>query len=72
MKSMKQIQSEMLAKARWDGGYPKAIACLPGIIRLAYSKEEEDEIRKDELFAICFSLILIVGFIGYVAFNIFF
>lgn len=40
---MKQMQEEIIAKARWDGGYPKAIIVGIGFVRLVRSPEEERE-----------------------------
>jgi hypothetical protein len=51
MKSMHQLQSELLSKARWDGGYPKAVHMGMGTIALANSAEEEREMRRGTVIA---------------------
>ena len=61
MKSMKKIQSEMLAKAVWDGAYPKAIHMGLGIIALADNAEEEYKLKKD-----CQSSFIYAGLIVFV------
>ncbi len=57
MKSMKQMQDEMIAKARWDGGYPRAVCLFPGIVALAHSEEEYQRLRTQDarafLWALC-------------------
>lgn len=49
MKSMAQMQAEMLARARWDGGYPKAVHMFPGLIAMAHSEEEERRLRRSNV-----------------------
>lgn len=47
MKSMNEIQNEMLKDCRFDGGYPKPMHVGMGILRVAKSKEEEEQINKE-------------------------
>jgi hypothetical protein len=46
MKTMQQMQSEIISKARWDGGYPKAMHMGLGVIALARDEQHERELRK--------------------------
>ena len=56
MKSMEQIQRELLAKARWDGGWPRAVHVGLGCVALAHSQEEYDRIKRGDRIAWCVSL----------------
>ncbi len=57
MKSVKQMQDEMIAKARWDGGFPRAVCLFPGIVALAHTEEEYRRLRTQDarafLWALC-------------------
>ena len=46
MKSTAQMQSEMLKKARFDGGFPRAVIVGPGIIALAKNEEQYKRLRR--------------------------
>jgi hypothetical protein len=46
MKSIKQIQNEMLAEARFDGGYPRAVLLPIGVIALARTEDEFRQLCK--------------------------
>lgn len=72
MKSMKQMQDEMLAKCRFDGSYPRPIHMGMGIIALAHDEEQERLLLKSNetlLWVVLagFGLIL-AGCIGFVLF----
>lgn len=48
MKSLKQMQCEILERARWDGGYPRAVVMGMGCIALAYTPEEFASMNKTQ------------------------
>lgn len=46
MKTMKQMQDEMLKKARFDGGYPKPVIMPIGVIALAKNEEQYQKLQQ--------------------------
>lgn len=66
MKTMTQMQAELLEKATWDGSYPKAVHMIPGIIVLARNAEHEERLMRSNLrgliigitFAVAFTILL--------------
>ena len=44
MKSMEQMQDEMLAKCRFDGSFPKPVIMGLGCLALANNQEEYDRL----------------------------
>jgi preprotein translocase subunit Sec61beta len=56
MKSMQEMQNEILRNARFDGGWPRAVVMFPGIVALAYDEEEEKQLKSNERFAIWFGV----------------
>jgi hypothetical protein len=67
MQTMEQMQNEMLKKARWDGGYPKAIHVGLGIIALAHNEDDEKRLRKN---AMVTSIIYGIALVGVCLFGI--
>jgi len=57
MKTMKQMQEEMLAKCPEDG-WPKPFAHFGGAVQLAYSEEEWNALLKWELRMLASGLII--------------
>lgn len=49
MKSMKQMQSEILGKARWDGGWPRAVHVGMGVVALAKDQEHYNALVKSSM-----------------------
>jgi len=52
VKSMEQMQSEMLSHARWDGGYPRPVCMFPGIVALAYDEKQWKELNRANMVGI--------------------
>lgn len=72
MKSMAQMQAEMLAKARWDGGYPRAVCLFPGIVAFAHNEEEWNRYnRENEIGMWIFIGGLLLGAAGIAIWQIF-
>ena len=72
MKSMAQMQNEMLKKSDFTGGYPRIVHVGMGIIALANNKDEMDKLQRDNFIgAIIFSvgmiaiLFCVIGFVIY-------
>jgi hypothetical protein len=64
MKSMQQMQQEMLIKARWDGGYPRVVMMPLGVIALARDEAEYIELIDHSELAInvfCVGLLVMCG-----------
>lgn len=55
MKTMAQMQDEMLAKARFDGGYPRHVVLHFGILALAKDEEEYKSLMREN--AICSAIL---------------
>lgn len=55
MKTMIQMQDEMLAKCKFDGSYPKPVILPLGVLALAHNKEQEDELLRQS--DICHSIL---------------
>jgi hypothetical protein len=76
MKSMRQMREELLAQARWDGGYPKAIFMACGVVALARNAEEEAKFKREneigEKIIVIGSLIVAVGFLAALVWLCFF
>lgn len=61
MKSIRQMQKEMLSKAKFDGTYPKAVIMGLGVIALAYNDDEYKRLTKSSnLLSIFFGIGLIL------------
>ncbi len=72
MKSMAQMQNEMIAKADFTGGYPRVVHVGMGIIALAHDKQEFDRLQRDGLIgAIVFGVGLFVILLGVIGFAIY-
>ena len=73
MKSMEQMQNEILRKARWDGGWPRAVHMGMGIIALAKDKANYDRLQAENLWAwktaAITAVVLMVGLGIWVAAN---
>ena len=74
MKSMAQMQNEMIAKADFTGGYPRAVHIGMGIIALAHDKKEFDELQREAMIGVMIvgagalvSLLVVIGFLIYQA-----
>lgn len=70
MKSMRQMQDEMLAKARFDGGYPRVVLMPFGIVALANNEEEYEALRKESenainFFAACLMVVVVATLAGF-------
>ena len=46
MKTMQQMQNEMLKEARFDGGYPRPVVLPFGILALAKNEEEWNDLMR--------------------------
>ena len=46
MKTMQQMQGEMLTKARFDGGYPRPVVLPLGILVLAKDEQEFNRLMR--------------------------
>lgn len=62
MRTMAEMQADILRRARFDGGYPKVIHMGMGTICLARSKEHEARIRREIIRGWVFAIITVVGF----------
>lgn len=72
MKSMAQMQNEMIAKADFTGGYPRVVHVGMGIIALAHNKKELDRLQRDGLIeAIVFGVCLLALFLCVVGFAVY-
>ena len=76
MKSMEQMQAEMLSKARFDGGYPKPVIMGMGVLALAKDEEEYKRLTRESeiahlVFAIGLVMVLVV-FLGAVMWKTWF
>lgn len=72
MKSMEQMQSEMLAQARWDGGYPRAVCLFPGIVALAHDEKQWNQLnRQNEIGLMIYIGCLLLGALGIAIWMIF-
>lgn len=72
MKSMKQMQDEMLSAAKWDGGYPRAVCMFPGIVALAYDEAQWKYLnRQNELGIYFFIGSLLLGIVAVIIWIIF-
>lgn len=47
MKSMQSMQEEIFSKARFDGGWPRAVLVGVGCVALAHNQKEYDSLRRD-------------------------
>lgn len=72
MKSMGQMQNEMMAKADFSGGYPRVVHMGMGIIALAHTKKEFDELQREAMIGVVIigvgllvSLLVVIGFVIY-------
>lgn len=61
MKSMVHRQNEMIAKADSSGGYPRVVHVGMGIIALAHTKKELDELQHDAMIG---AVIMVVGMLA--------
>ncbi len=65
MKTMAQMQSEMIAKAKFDGGYPRAVIMPIGIIALANNEDEFNKLKREsEIEHLILGVILLIGLLG--------
>lgn len=72
MKSMVQMQNEMIAKADFTGGYPRVVHVGMGIIAIAHNKKELDRLQRDGLIgAIVFGVCLLSIFLGVVGLAVY-
>ncbi len=62
MKSMVQMQSEMLAKCKFDGSFPRPVVLPLGILALARNQEEYDSLNREAAQLIYFAGIVAVFF----------
>ena len=46
MKSMRQMQNELLSKCKFDGSYPKPVVLFPGVIDLARNEAEHKALMR--------------------------
>jgi hypothetical protein len=46
MKTMREVQEKILSKARWDGGWPRAVHMGMGIIALAKDESDLKSLRR--------------------------
>ena len=58
MKSIEQMHNEILIRANFDGGWPRAVIVGPGIIALAKNKYEYERLCKSSAFATLAGVIL--------------
>lgn len=69
MKSMKQMQAEMFAKARFDGGYPRIVVYPMGVVRLVNNESDWNAAMREcrNMAIVMFSAysLLLVAVIGY-------
>ncbi len=67
MQSMNQMQEKMLKQARWDGGWPRAVYMIPGLVALARNEEELQNLQRQNLsvmvFVAVFSVISAIAFV---------
>ena len=72
MKSTEQLQSEMLKKARFDGGFPRAVIVGPGIIALAKNDGEYERLRRHGVIShAILGIGLIVVFVSFLSYVIY-
>lgn len=67
LKSMTQMQAEMLAKARFDGGWPRVVHHFGGVLQLCHDQEEYERARRSVKVEI---LIALIGLIGIAVFAV--
>ena len=67
MKSMAQMQAEMLAKARFDGGWPRVVQHFGGALQLCHNQDEYDRARR---FVKVEILIALIGLVGIALFSV--
>jgi hypothetical protein len=61
MKSIEQMQMDVLRKARWDGGYPRAVYIFPSGVKLAHTPEEFERDKRFSRRCAAFFGLSIVG-----------
>lgn len=42
MKTLKQMQDELIAQAKWDGGWHRLVIMGPGVIKLCRNQKDYD------------------------------
>lgn len=57
---MKQMQDAAISKARWDGGYPKAVNMGLGVIALAKDDTELKILTDESIMALKLGVIIFV------------
>lgn len=69
MKTVEQMQDDILRATKWDGGYPKAVALLGGVVCLVRSAEQEAAMRRADLHVLFCALALAVTLLPVVLYH---
>lgn len=61
LKTMQQMQDEMLKKARFDGGYPRPVIMPIGVLALAKNEKQYKEMKRfSQISHVIFGVVMIM------------